>query len=609
MTAFSLDFASLSRDYQEGRLTPEAVIEDLLARIAARGDDGVWIALGSRADLLAAAGGTARRRAAGETLPLYGLPFAVKDNIDVAGFATTAACPAFAYTPAADAPVVARLRAAGAIVIGKTNLDQFATGLVGVRSPYGVPRNPFDARYIPGGSSSGSAVAVAAGLVSFALGTDTAGSGRIPAAFNNVVGLKPSRGLLSMSGVVPACRSLDCLSIFGLTCEEVAQVADLAVGHDPLDPFSRRDADRARFAPLAPPARFQFAVPAPAALEFYDDQQALHAFDRSLRAVVAAGGEVRSIDFAPFREAAGLLYDGPFVAERLEAAGTLLAERPEALLPVIGSILVGATRFTAQDLSKAQTRLRALRRAVGTALAEVDMLLVPSAPTIYTVAEVEADPLALNARLGAYTNFVNLLDLAAIAVPTGFREDGLPAGVTLIGPRGSEARLGGIASRLHRATSTRLGATPWPLPAIVLHPAPPAEDRSWLPLVVVGAHLTGQPLNHQLIAAGGRLRGATRTAAAYRLYALPGTNPPKPGLMRAPVGEGAAIEVEVWELPPAGFAHFVAAVPAPLCIGSVELEGGARVSGFLCEPHAIAGARDISPFGGWRAFRDAHQDL
>jgi allophanate hydrolase len=597
-----LDFATLADLYAQGQVRPTEVAEEISTRIAKRGDDGVWIARLPRERLLADARKIERRRDAGEPLPLYGLPFAVKDNIDVAELPTTAACPAFAYTPGAHAPVVARLLAAGALCIGKTNLDQFATGLVGTRSPYGVPRNPFDPRYITGGSSSGSGVAVAAGLVSFALGTDTAGSGRVPAAFTNIVGLKPSPGLLSTSGVVPACRSLDCVSIFALTVEDAARAADVARGYDEQDPFSRRTADTTPFAPGPRPPRFTFGVPSEA-LDFAGDSAAAALYDAAVAALVALGGTRVDIDLTPFKRVAALLYEGPFVAERLVAAGRLLAEQPDAIVPPVRAILEAATRLDARAVFDAQIKLRALRRRADAALATVDFLLLPTTPTIYRIEEIDAEPRRLNTTLGTYTNFVNLLDLAALAVPAGFRpagdpRAGLPAGVTLIGPWGSDARLAGVGSALHRATSTTLGATGAPLPTAP--EATPALGDA-LPIAVVGAHLSGQPLNHQLTDLGGRFLRATETAAAYKLYALPNTTPPKPGLARVDAG-GAPIAVEVWALPPGGFGAFVSRIPPPLCIGSLELADGTRVSGFLAEPHALAAATDITRFGGWRAY-------
>jgi allophanate hydrolase len=601
MESQSLDAATLARAYLDGKVEPAEVVEDVLARIGARGADGVWIALTPREQLLDDARALARRRAAGERLPLYGLPFAVKDNIAVAGLPTTAACPAFAYQPEAHAPVVARLIAAGALVVGKTNLDQFATGLVGVRSPYGIPKNLFDARYIVGGSSSGSAVSVAAGLVSFALGTDTAGSGRVPAAFNNIVGLKPSRGLLSTTGVVPACRSLDCVSVFAPTVEDAVAVAELARGYDPGDPASRPEADAFRFGVDPRPPRFRFGVPAGAALDFLGDARAAELFQGGISRLEAMGGVRVELDFAPFEEASGLLYDGPFVAERLEAGGRLLAENPAAIVAPVRTIFEAATRFDARAAFAAQHRLTMLRRRAGALLAGVDFLFVPTTPTIYTIEEIQAEPLRLNALLGRYANFVNLLDLAGMAVPLGFRADGLPGGATLIAPWGRDPMLAAFASALHRmpSPSPTLGATGAPLPPARESGAAPGGDR--VDIAVVGAHLSGEPLNHQLVELGGRFVRAVRTAPVYRLYALPNTSPRKPGMAKVPEG-GAPIDLEVWSLDTKAFGQFVARVPAPLCIGTIDLEDGTRSSGFLCEAHALAGAADISRFGGWRAY-------
>jgi allophanate hydrolase len=593
----SLDLHALGRD----RASPTETIEDVLGRIADRGEDGVWISIARRERLLAQARALEARRRSGEHLPLYGVPFAVKDNIDVAGLPTTAACPAFAYTPTEDAPVVGRLVAAGAIPVGKTNMDQFATGLVGVRSPYGVPRNPFDAKVIPGGSSSGSAVAVASGLVSFALGTDTAGSGRVPAGYNNIVGVKPSPGLLSTRGVVPACRSLDCVSVFALTTSDAVTIAEAARGFDEGDPRSCENADEVSMGITATPARFRFGVPDEGHLDFLGDSRSERAFGAAVEKLRALGGDPVAIDFAPFADAAALLYEGPFVAERLEAAGALLARDPGALLPPIRQILEGARIHDGASVFAALHARRSLRRRALHALAGVDCLVVPTAPSVYTVAAVEADPIYLNASLGAYVNFVNLLGLCAVAVPAGFRADGLPFGITFIGRWGEDGRLAGFSDRLERATSERLGATAARHPDVAPIVSAPA---SWPRLAVVGAHLSGEPLNHQLSSVGGMLVRACRTAPRYRLYALPSTTPAKPGMVRAPDGaDGFALEVEVWALPAAAFGRFVERVSAPLSIGTVELEDGARVSGFLCEGHAIAAARDISSFGGWRAFR------
>ncbi|HEY2900397.1 MAG TPA: allophanate hydrolase [Polyangia bacterium] len=611
----SLDLRSLGQRYDRGDVDPRAVVQAIARHIQRRNDDGVWISVAPIEQLTAIADDLARRRAAGERLPLYGVPFAVKDNIDVAGLPTTAGCPAFAYTPAADAAVVARLKAAGAIVIGKVNLDQFATGLVGVRSPYGVPKNSFDARFTPGGSSSGSAVSVASGQVSFALGTDTAGSGRVPAAYNNIVGIKPSLGLLSTSGVVPACRSFDCVSVFALTVADGAQVAELARGFDAADPFSRPEADGLSLALQTAPPSFRYGVFPEAELDFCGDQQSRAAFAAATAAMRRLGGTPVTIAPAPFREAGALLYGGPFIAERLEATGDLLAKNPEALLPVIRTLMEQAARNDAATAFRALHRLRILKRHAQVALAGVDFLLVPTAPTIYTVEAIAADPLRLNFTLGTFTTFVNLLDLAAVAVPAGLRGDGLPFGVTVVGAFGQDGRLAGFADRLHRATSETMGATKAPLASTVGAPARARETISAtsddrLPIAVVGAHLSGQPLNHQLTDAGGGFVRAGRTAPAYRLFALPDTSPPKPGLVRTGAAEqGVAIDVEVWSLPPAAFGAFVARVPPPLAIGKVEMEDGTRVSGFLCEPYAVARAKDISSFGGWRAYQNTSSPI
>jgi allophanate hydrolase len=545
-----------------------------------------------------------RRRAAGERLPLYGLPFAVKDNIDVAGLPTTAACPEYAYTPERSAEVVRRLLAAGAVLIGKTNLDQFATGLVGVRSPYGIPENPFDPLIIPGGSSSGSAVAVATGLVSFALGTDTAGSGRIPAGFNNIVGVKPSRGLLSTAGVVPACRSLDCVSVFGLLVEDACAVVDVAKGYDPEDAFSRRDADTMNVAPHVLAGGFRFGVPAGGDREFFQDEQARERFLAAIGEMLKLGGHCVEVHFRPFRDVARLLYEGPWVAERAAALESFFKEKPGAMLPIIKDIVGDATRYDAVATFRAQYRLEALRRATEDEWQRMDLLMVPTAPTVYTIAQVLADPRRLNANLGVYTNFVNLLDLAAIAVPNGLRNDGIPSGITLIGPRGRDADLAAVGAAYHHRVSATLGATKHalPPPRLDAHAPRSGGQAAGIQVAVVGAHLTGQPLNHQLLEAGARLVHQGTTTAAYRLFLLPDTTPPKPGLVRVAQGEGVAIEVEVWELAPAAFGAFVANVPSPLCIGTILLAGGESVHGFLCEPFAVEGALDISQHGGWRAY-------
>ncbi len=529
--------------------------------------------------------------------PLAGLRFAVKDNIDVAGWPTTAACPAFAHTPAAHAAVVQRLLAAGARLLGKTNMDQFACGLNGTRSPHGPVPNAFDARYVSGGSSSGSAYVVATGQADFALGTDTAGSGRVPAGLQNIVGLKPSRGLLSARGVVPAAQSVDCVSIFAPTVALAVRVLQAAQGHDPADPWSR--ALPLASAPL--PRAFRYGVPD--LLDFGGDALAEAAYARALADLDALGGTRVTVPYAPLAEAAALLYDSALVAERYAAVrGFFDAHAQEVVEPVRGILARGAG-YGAADYCEALTRLRALGQQAAPMWDAIDVLVVPTAPTHYTVAQMQADPVALNRHLGTYTNFVNLLDYAALAVPASLRPDGLPFGITLVGPCGSDLQLAELGQRFHHATGLPQGATGRPLPAP--EPLEGLQPPALLTVAVVGAHLSGMPLNHQLTERGAVLRGEAHTAPDYRLYALPGTTPPKPGLLRVGPGQGARIALELWDMPLAHYGSFVAGIPAPLGIGTLALDDGRQVQGFVCEAHATAGAQDISRHGGWRAYQAA----
>ena len=459
VTGTSLEIATLRSAFLSGAISAAQLAEQVLARIARSNDPAIWISRSSEGNVRARARQLDGEAAADPTaitrLPLFGIPFAVKDNIDVAGVPTTAGCPAFTYTPAETAPVVARLLAAGAVLLGKANLDQFATGLVGTRSPYGVPRNPFDARFIPGGSSSGSAVAVATGLVSFALGTDTAGSGRVPAAFNNIVGLKPTRGLISTRGIVPACRSLDCVSVFALTAQNASAVFEVAAHFDPGDPLARAP-DVAVDSRIG--SRFRFGVPRLCDLDFFGNKEAGALFHASVRILEKAGGTSTEINFAPFRDAGRLLYEGPWVAERLHATEALLSERPDAVLPVTREIIEGARKYSALDAYRAQYQLAALRRAAEGELRQVDVLLLPTAGTIYETADVAAEPKRLNTNLGLYTSFVNLLDLAAIALPAGFSQSGLPFGISLIAPAHRDAALLNLATRFQEIGGLPLGA-------------------------------------------------------------------------------------------------------------------------------------------------------
>jgi allophanate hydrolase len=581
-------------------MSPVETVERTFARIAAHDDPAIFISLREQAEVVAEA---RRLMEEGEAeRPLYGVPVAVKDNIDVAGLPTTAACPAFAYRPAADATAVARLKRAGALVIGKSNLDQFATGLVGVRSPYGIPRNLFDARLIPGGSSSGSAIAVAAGLVPLALGTDTAGSGRVPAALSNIVGLKPSLGVVSTSGLVPACRTLDCVSLFALTTDDAFAALTVIAGPDPADPYSRARAP-GRLGAVA--SGLRLGVPAPGQRLFFGDAVAAAAYEAAIARFAGLGATMVEIDMEPFYETARLLYEGPWVAERYIVARALIDSAPQSLHPVTREIVLAGARPSAVDAFEAFYRLEGLRRMRDHVFGAIDALLLPTVPTVYTVDEVLADPVRLNSRLGTYTNFVNLLDLCGLALPAALHADGTPFGITLLGPAGHDAMLASIGRVFHADSGLALGALERPQPPLSRLSALPAEGE--IAIAVVGAHLGGMPLNGELKSLGARLLEATLTAADYKLYALAQTRPAKPGLLRVPKGAGAAIEIEIWALPGEHYGRFVAAVPAPMSIGTIRLADGRSVQGFLVESEALAGARDISSFGGWRAFLAAQK--
>jgi allophanate hydrolase len=574
--------------------TPSELLQALREQLST--DDSAWISLASTAQLdaqlselqalLTAADGAL------ESLPLYGVPFAIKDNLDAAGWPTTAACPAFAYTATQDASVVARLRAAGAILLGKTNLDQFATGLVGTRSPYGAVGNSFDPDYVSGGSSSGSASVVARGLLPFALGTDTAGSGRVPASFNNIVGLKPTKGWLPNTGLVPACRTMDCISVFALTVEDAQTVAILAGGYDSSDPYSRQNPTSA---PVGMPAAPRLAVPDH--LEFFGDSQNQAVFEQALTQLRELGAQIVSIDFSPFRELAEQLYYGTWVAERSVALEKMLQTQPDAINPVVRGIVESGLNYSACDAYKAEYRRAELSRAINDALSGFDALVVPTSPTIRSLAEMAEEPVLFNSQFGTYTNFTNLADLSALALPAGLRADGLPAGITLLAPAWHDHALAAFGKRWQASLDLPLGATGRRLPA----PAAPTQAPGCVRLAVVGAHLTGMPLNNQLSDGAAVLVEQTLTAPHYRLFALAGTVPAKPGLVRV-ASEGCSIIVELWDMPLARFGEFVAKIPAPLGIGTLQLADGRWVKGFICEPWALADARDISAFGGWRAY-------
>jgi allophanate hydrolase len=586
--------AEIVAAHRGGALSPAQTVARSFARIRDHNDPAVFISLRDEAEAVAEAEALSSKDAA--QLPLYGIPVAVKDNIDAAGLATTAGCPAFSYLPAHDATAVARLRAAGAIVIGKTNLDQFATGLVGVRSPYGIPKNPMRGDLIPGGSSSGSAVAVSAGLVPLSLGTDTAGSGRVPAMLNNIVGLKPSLGLISTKGVVPACRTLDCVSIFALDVDDAMTALDAVAAPDAADPYSRNR-------PLAPmtafPASLRLGVPRGGQLIFFGDKASEKAYGDALKRWTALGASLVEFDLEPFYETARLLYEGPWVAERYLVIRDLLASSPDAIHPVTREITIAGARLSAADTFAALYRLQALRRVAERAFANLDALVLPTAPTAYSTAQVLANPIELNSRLGTYTNFVNLLDLCGLALPAAIRPDDIPFGITLLAPAGQDAQLASIGRVFHADTKLAMGARSLPQPPLKALPQGLGDDE--IAIAVVGAHLSGMALNGELKALGGRLLEATATAPDYKLYAL-STTPPKPGMLRIAAGAGTSIAVEVWALSAKNFGKFVAAIPPPLSIGTIRLADGHGIKGFLVEPADVGAARDISSFGGWRAF-------
>lgn len=595
MTAPTLE--SLHTAYRTGSLTPAMLVDDLLQK-AAKADPAIWIYLLGRdeiqpyLDLL--------EGHSPDTRPLYGIPFAIKDNIDLAGVPTTAACPAFAYTPETSSPVVQALINAGAIPLGKTNLDQFATGLVGTRSPYGIPENAISPGVIPGGSSSGSAVATALGLVTFALGTDTAGSGRVPAAFNNIIGFKPTRGVLSTSGVVPACRSLDCVSIFALTTDDAVRIFEITCHFDEADSMARPF--QSGIPGWQPGMSFRFGVLPESQRHYFGEESANELYDQSISRLRSIGGLPIEMDFEPFLETARLLYGGPWVAERYVATSALLESQPEAFLPVTHGIISGGCKPSAADTFRAMYRLASLKRDSETLWQHVDVMLTPTAPRSYTLAEIEEEPVAYNTNLGTYTNYMNLLDLCGCAVPAGFLPNGRAWGVTLIAPAFHDLRLLSIAGFLHQAAEVSLGAMETPTPP----PRPAGQVSGWMPIAVCGAHMEGLPLNPALLACGARLHSRSHTAPCYKLYHLPGngTVPPRPGLIRTAEG-GAAIALEVWDMPESALGAFFGNIKPPLGLGWVELEDGKFVCGFLCEPGAVSPGQEITRHRGWRAWLKA----
>ncbi|MEQ8504225.1 MAG: allophanate hydrolase [Gammaproteobacteria bacterium] len=594
LESLSLTIPNLRKAFAGG-MRPADMIAEIYRRISKCDDYNIFISTYPMEEVIAKA----------EALgtydpgkPLWGIPFAVKDNIDAEGLETTAGCPAFAYMPKQDAFAVAKLREAGALLIGKTNLDQFATGLVGTRSPWGPCRNAFDPQYVSGGSSSGSAVAVSLGLASFALGTDTAGSGRVPAAFNNIVGLKPTFGRISIRGVVPACKTVDCVSIFALTPGDASEVLNVAGTQDPSDSWSRNVPRKASIHEQS----FKFGLPNAGQLEFFGNSFYEQAFETATDFVRSLGGEAHAFDYRPFAETASLLYEGPWVAERSHAVNALTDENPDSVLPVIREILAKGAEFSALDTFEARYRLQELRSECAEILNQIDFILLPTAPTHPTIDSVNADPIIKNKELGIYTNFVNLLGLCAVATPAGFIADsGLPFGVSLIGPSGSETMLLEIATQVQRNMVESLGATGQPIPkdAYAAKIDPPASMET-VRFAVCGAHLSGQPLNYQLTDLGGILIRSAKTAPHYRFYALNDNLVSRPGLVRQE--NGASIEVELWEVPVQSLGTFIDGIRPPLGVGRVELADGTDVLGFLCEGYAIQDATDITEFAGWRTY-------
>ncbi|HEY7772255.1 MAG TPA: allophanate hydrolase [Marinagarivorans sp.] len=592
-----MGFNALKTAYASGELTPEQVMADIRERAKNYSDYNIWLHLLSEAEQAPWLAALADKDPASH--PLWGIPFAIKDNIDLAGIATTAGCEAFAYTPEASAHVVQQLLDAGAIPVGKTALDQFATGLNGTRSTIGPCHNAFNPDYISGGSSSGSAVALALGLCSFSLGTDTAGSGRVPACFNNLIGLKPSRGLLSATGLVPACRSLDCISIFAFNTDDANCALAVAEGFDPQDAFSRQNPfnNQARHYGVRSGVLTIGVIPQ-GQLQFFGDEAYQQAYTDTLTTLKDAGMHLVDIDYAPFAEAAKLLYEGPWVAERYLATQPLIDDNPQAIFPVVREIIAPGGQPRATDLFRAEYRLIGLKRACQAQIAKVDCLLTPTAGRLFTIDEMIAEPIKRNSELGYYTNFMNLADLASIAVPTQFTPAGLPFGITLVGQAFSDRALLSIGNRIQTLFPLNKGTLPFPA---VPENATPTGNADTIDVLVCGAHLEGLPLNWQLTERGATLKTQTHTAPHYRMFALAGGPPFRPGLILDKT-EGAAIEAEVWSVPSKEFGSFVAGIPAPLGIGKVELENGERVCGFICEGYAVEGAQEITHLGGWRGY-------
>ena len=588
----------LHQAYKDKTLTPRQLIEDVLKRSEEFVEHNIWIHQLTLDELDPYLKNLENHGV--DELPLYGIPFAIKDNIDLAGVPTTAACSVFEYVPEKSAFVVEQLIKAGAIPVGKTNMDQFATGLVGTRSPepWGACKNSFNKKFISGGSSSGSSVSVALGLASFSLGTDTAGSGRVPAAFNNIVGLKPSKGALSMTGVIPACRSLDCVSIFALTTDDANAVFEQASSFDEKDQYARSvpfDNNARQYG--VPNESFTFAIPKAEQLEFFGNNSAKDLFDKNVEKMQSLGGVKYEIDFSVFLQAAKLLYEGPWVAERYVAIEKIISEQPEELLPVIKAIIGSAENKTAMDAFSSEYKMQVYRTQSKKILREFDFLLTPTVGTIYTIDEVNADPIVKNSNLGYYTNYMNLLDCACVAVPGGFLDNDLPWGISLVSTAMSDRKLLSYANKWQQLLQISLGNVDIKLPETL---ASEIAYTDTIPVIVCGAHLDGLPLNWQLTERGAIFEEATTTANAYKMFVIEGKLP-RPGLVRDDK-QGTVINIEIWKVPKVEFGSFVDGIASPLGIGKVETYDGRWLSGFICEGYAVEGAKEITALGGWREY-------
>ncbi|MBI37640.1 MAG: allophanate hydrolase [Alphaproteobacteria bacterium] len=593
----SLDFYSLRDLYKSRKSNPTEVIKRILERISEVDDSGIWISKVPESDVLHATNCLADQDP--DSMALYGLPFAIKDNIDFSGLPTTAGCPDYSFEPSFSSPVVEKLIKAGAILLGKTNMDQFATGLVGTRSPYGICKNAINPKYISGGSSSGSAVAVSKGLVSFSLGTDTAGSGRVPAAFNNIVGLKPTRGMISNRGVVPACRSLDCLSIFALNTSDASEVMEIAKGFDSNDPYSRAQLNLSKKVDIEI-TNIKLGVPHTDDIDFFGNIETKNLFIQTIEIIKKLNVKIVEIDFEPFLEVAKLLYEGPWVAERYQAIRMFFDNNPESIHPITRAIIEEGKKPIAADAFAAEYRLRELGRKIETVWSQIDMVLSPTAGTIYTIDEVEADPIKLNSNLGTYTNFMNLLDLCGVSVPAGFGSDGMPFGVTLFGPALHDRSLLPLADKIHYYSKAGMGMTRTKLPKRKFITEHVSDDR--ILIAVCGAHMSGLPLNSELTDRGAEFVRKCRSARQYRFYALENFAPPRPGMVRSVDKHVNNIELEIWALPKTNFGDFISKIPEPLSIGTIELEDGTSVKGFLCESYVTERAKDITELGDWRIY-------